>query len=1150
MSGRVYRLEGAQRAAVDPMESVWLSASAGTGKTQVLSARVLRLLLRPDTRPEEILCLTFTKAGAAEMAVRVNEVLARWVRLPDEELGAELIAVGAPIDQATRDRARSLFANVLDTPGGGLRIDTIHAFAQYLLASFPEEARLTPGSRPMEDRERDLLSRQVLADMLTEAERHDDVNTLTAIEAYSCRYGPDGVRKWLMRCAEAIDLWCGPNAWVPPFRDRVHRTLGLPATATLIDAATLCADDRFPVGHLRQISEALRGWGTKTGLSAATFIDGWLAEEPAARLASLDEFNTTIFRKDGEPRAFAKIEAGDPEFGARLHDVAQAVRGIREFLSLLALADFLTPALELGRSFALRWEEAKEREGLVDFDDQIRLAARLLEDSDMAAWIRYKLDRQFDHVLIDEAQDTNADQWAIIYALIDDFFSGLGAQDGKVRTIFTVGDYKQAIFGFQGTSPRNFAEARDRVAGWMASTAEAAAQLRGGPQPRYLQDYDLDQSYRTAAPILTFVDRAIAAVGPQEFGLDHAAEPHRGMERPGLVTLWNPVATGGDGDEEADEGEQDWLAKHDRQMADRLAQQIAGWLRDGYPLHKPAVARNAGPGDIMVLVQRRRDLAALIVARLHARGVPVAGVDRLRLGNPLAVRDLMAALRFGAQPLDNLTLAALLVSPLLGWTQDDLLSYGYRPEGVPLWHHLRDSKEPAVQATVAQLRDLLARVDYETPLSLLHWILVGPWSGRRCLVERLGHEANDPIDELLNAAEAFGATQFISLQGFIHWFDAGDGELKREASEAGGQVRVMTVHGSKGLQAPIVVLADATGVPGGAGQLTLTEPLPPSADASPPVPLPPLGKDERVGPVAAAYAAATAALMQEHWRLMYVAMTRAEEALFIGGSLTPREKGQPHPDSWYARLRPLFREEPVEDAIWGARLEWGVAPAPVSTAPRAAQIVPPAVPDWLLSPVAPEPRPPRPLAPSGLGDMEAPDPPFAADAGAVAARRGVMIHRLLERLPDVEAAERDERARMWMDRQAADLPKDVRDEVVRCALAVLQEPGFAEVFGPGALAEVPFSAVVGGAVVAGSVDRLLVTDEVVRVVDYKTARRPPERVEDVPPTTLRQMAAYVAALEVIYPGRRVEAAVLYTQNARLFTLPGSVLEPFTGDLAG
>jgi ATP-dependent helicase/nuclease subunit A len=451
---------------------------------------------------------------------------------------------------------------------------------------------------------------------------------------------------------------------------------------------------------------------------------------------------------------------------------------------------------------------------------------------------------------------------------------------------------------------------------------------------------------------------------------------------------------------------------------------------------------------------------------------------------------------------------------------------------------LRASRHPDVLALRERLDPLLARADFEPPQALLHWLLVGPWDGRRRLVARLGREANDPIDELLNAALAFSASNTPSLQGFIRWFDAGEGELKREAGGPENLVRVMTVHGSKGLQAPIVILADATGNPDSSRTRGLSLVEPASGRA---VPLPDLRGDEKVGRIAEAEAKAAEAERQEHWRLLYVAMTRAEEALFVGGPLGKRET-EPAADSWYARLAPLLDDDPIPDAIWGERREWGERAPSVETRRQAELPIPPVLPAWVTRPIGPEPRPPRPLAPSSAGEVHGADPPLPTSVAAEAALRGVLIHRLLERLPDVALVEREEKARAWLARHAASLPEADRADILARALAVIAHPHWAELFGPAALAEVPLAATVGGQVIAGTADRLLVEPGRVLVADFKTARRPPASLEEVPVSTLRQMAAYAAALGAIYPGRKVEAAVLYTQTPKLIAIPAVLLE--------
>lgn len=1160
MSGKVFPLAGNQLLAADPLDNVWLSASAGTGKTQVLSARVLRLLLREDVHPTQILCLTFTKAGAAEMANRINAVLARWVRLPEGTLAKELGYLGADIGPATLTRARSLFAQVLDCPGGGLRIDTIHAFAQFLIGNFPEEAGLAPGTRVMDDRSREQLAREVLADVIESAEARGDDRLLGAITLFTTAKEPGALQKWLMRAADAHDLWEGPSGWQSPMDARVRQMLGMPADAGEDWANAPLHPDIFPDHQLSAMLPALDGWNAKTGQEAAAFIRQWLALDLAARVEAAAQFRKTLLKSDGEPRQMGGAEKADPRFAERQAEIASAIRLADERRALLGTANILTAALEIGRAFALAWEARKAREGLLDFSDLIRKAAHLLGNRTASDWIRYKLDRQFDHILVDEAQDTNASQWDIVFALIDDFFSGEGARGDKLRTIFTVGDYKQAIFGFQGTSPENFARAKGKVEQAIRQARDGIRAGRVNCREPGWRDLDLGQSFRTANVVLDFVNRTIDLLGFAAFGLDRAPEPHAGEVRPGLVTLWPPVVPEkGEAEEDDEDSESsDWLPRHDTLLAERIAEQVRRWVKGDEPfvLAKDNKRRHAQPGDIMVLVRSRKELAAQIVAKLYARGVPVAGVDRLRLGAPLAVKDVLAALRFAAQPLDDLSLANLLASPLIGWTQDDLLAHVPRPEKMRLWEHLRrEDAPPFVTATADRLRELLRLADYQTPQALITWLLTGPWQGRAGLVARLGAEANDPLDELVNAAFAYEAEHWPSLSGFLGWFDAGTGDLKRDSDSATGQVRVMTVHGSKGLQAPIVILADATGAPGDAGDLALVDdPLGLNPEGARKVPLPPLSKDERKGRIAEAEAAAQVAAMQEHWRLLYVALTRAEEALFIGGSLNKNEanRGVPHVDSWYARLAPLFEAEPIDDPVWHWRKEFGYRAEPLvpdDTAVAGGSDAP-EIPRWMTTPIGPEPRPPRPLAPSAAGEESGAEPPLPPDAMRHAARRGSLIHRLLERLPDVPLADRAAAAARWLARQASDLDDDVRAEMLSSAMAVLDHPDFAPIFSPEALAEVPLAATVDGVVVAGTADRLLIEATRITVVDFKTTRRPPASAAAIPRATLRQMAAYVAALEAIYPGRDVRAGVLYTHAPALFDLPPETLIPHKHALQG
>lgn len=1111
-TGALPPLAGNQAAASHPETSVWLSASAGTGKTQVLAARVFRLLLR-GVDPGAILCLTFTKAGAAEMAARVSGRLAHWVRAPRSEVFNDLEALGETADDSRIALARTLFAKVLDAPDGGLRIQTIHSFCQTLLSAFPVEAGLTPGFRPLEAREETALARETLADMLADAGREGREGLIDAVGALSLRLGEGKAEAFLHACAKAPDAMGALPSGLQPF---VRRALGLPQGDILAAAADWCADDSFDVASLKRIADANHAWGTATGQKDAAIAAAWLAAAPADRVAMLPELRKLALTAKDEPRkASAKLVALDSDYADLLVDLGEACIHVTGMIARAGYADLLAQGLAAGREYAAAYTQAKRRVGAVDFDDLIGRTVALLDQPGMGDWIRFKLDQATSHVLIDEAQDTNVSQWRIVRALADEFFAGEGAHGEEVRTLFTVGDYKQAIFGFQGTDPVNFA----------AAERHFAAQSDGS-----LARLSLTHSFRSTAPVLEFVDAAVAALPEPGMGTDTELHASR-VDGPGTVMLWPPVVAGGD-----PEDEESWVDDATREVANRIARQIKAWIGT---LALESKGRTLQPEDVMILVKRRGELASLLVARLYAEGVPVAGVDRLRLNAPLAVQDLLAAVRFALQPDDDLSLAALLVSPLIGWSQDELMAAALR-KGGRLWRHLRQHVD---EACLAPLYDLLARADLMTPYRFLEYILTGPMDGRRKLIRRLGKEALDPIEELLTAALGFEGLATPTLQRFLDWFDRGDVEIVRDSAQPQAAVRVMTAHGAKGLQAPLVILADACADPSGGNKLFDFVKWAPDAHDGPAFPVFRPGKAERGGPIDAVVALADARELEEHWRLFYVAATRAEERLVIAGALGPKAKGEPPALSWYAAAKAAF--ETLGIAVEeGEAVFVGHHPQPPIARRGTAAVVaaePVTLPAWVQQPAPVEARPPRPLAPSSLGDDLVADPP-PGPALRAAAERGRLIHALLERLPAVPVAQREAAAERWLAGAGGVTDATVRADLTRDALGVIHDPRFAALFAGDALAEAPIAAVVsGGHVVSGTADRLLVTDNRVLVVDFKTGRRAPESLDDVPPYHIRQMAAYVAALEVVFPGRRVEAGLLYTAGPTLFALPDDLI---------
>jgi len=1119
--GSLPRLAGNQARATDPLAHVWLSASAGTGKTQVLAARVFRLLLR-GVDPDAILALTFTKAGAAEMASRINRRLAAWVRMPAGQLIADLDALGEKPTPALQARARTLFASVLDAPGGGVRIQTIHGFCQGLLAAFPVEAGLAPGFRPLEAREEAILGRDALARMLAGG----DDRTVQVVGALSRRLGEGGAEQFLTSCAHAADALEQLPSGIAPF---IRRALDLPSgyLADYVAEQTAAFD---PAGALR-IAAANRAWNTATGRDAAARIDAWLARDPAERAETLGDLASVVLKADGDLRkASAKLIAAEPDYerlAAEMGEWAHELAGIE---TRGAYAELLADGLDVGRTYARAYALAKRRGGGVDFDDLIARAVALLSQPGIGDWVRYKLDQQTEHVLIDEAQDTNARQWTIVRSLVEEFFVGRGLYAPRTRTLFTVGDYKQAIFGFQGTDPINF-EAAERYFGARAADVLGDDAMPEGERGLPFSRLSLTHSFRSTRPVLEFVDAAVAAVPAPGMGVDDLRHHDSEVRGPGRVTLWPPVVAGA----AVEEGEESWVDDAVRENAKRIAVQVRDWLRDGLMLGSKG--RRLRPEDVMILVKRRGELASLLVARLYAEGVPVAGVDRLRLNAPLGVQDLLAAVRFCLQPDDDLSLASLLVSPLIGWTQDELMLAAVE-RTTSLWRHLGRTQS---SHRLAPLNAMLARADVATPYAFLEELLSGPLDGRRRLLLRLGAEARDPIEELLNSALAFETASAPSLQRFLDWFDRGDVEIVRDPSQPLDAVRVMTAHGAKGLQAPLVILADACLDPTGAPRSVLRWTHDP---ALPPIPVFRPRKGERAGPLADAMALADRRELEEHWRLFYVAATRAEEQLIVAGSLGPRARGLPPELSWYAAAQRGLATLPTREES-GTTIFDGVEPqAAIRARPaRASDVAERSMlPEWARRAAPQEARPARPLAPSAVEGDHVPDPPPAADA-RWAAERGTLIHRLLERLPSVAPDRRRAAADHWLAASARLSDPDRREEVATAVCRVLSDDRFADLFGPAALAEAPLTAVLpDGHVVAGTVDRLLVSEDHVRVIDYKTGRFVPPGLAQVPDYHLAQMAAYVAALGVIFPDRRVEAALLYTGGPVLFDLPRAMLD--------
>ncbi|MEM7488310.1 MAG: double-strand break repair helicase AddA [Pseudomonadota bacterium] len=1092
----------AQIGAADPAGSVWLAANAGSGKTRVLTDRVAWLLL-DGAAPERILCLTYTKAAAGEMQNRLFKRLGAWAMLPDDDLRAEITRLGAvrgSIPPEKLRRARTLFARAIETPGG-LKIQTIHAFCASLLRRFPLEAGVSPNFQEMDEIATARLHADILDDMAA------DPHFAPLVDGIAARLTDGEPSQFLAAIAANRD------GLLPPANRRALRlSLGIEdESPDAVRADTVTSDD------LSLVEAARDAAAPETGVTMTRLTDV-LSQAVLADLPDrFDLLCAALLTQAGEPRKKPVTKAVAARLGAdaveALQDLAARLADAR---TRIAAFDALAQAEALhafAPAFLTELDHRKAQRGWLDFDDQIEGARRLLRDGEMAQWVLFKLDGGLDHILVDEAQDTSPAQWDVIEALAAEFGAGQGARDDARRTLFVVGDRKQSIYSFQGADPDAF----DR----MRRTFDH--RLAAGPP---LRDHALRHSFRSSPTILGLVDATFAAGGGVGEAPEHVAFK---ADLPGRVDLW-PV----EAPEPEDLSDRLWHHPVDRparndakvRLAARVADAVAGMLRQGTPVGHGPTRRAVGPGDILILLRRRKDLFHHVVRALksHPGGIDVSGADRLRLSDDLAVRDLIAALTWAATPDDDLSLATVLRSPLGRMDEAGLFRVAHGRSGT-LWRAVREGTTgPATD----MLKDLLSVADILRPYELLQRLLVRH-DGRRLLLARLGPESAEAIDALLGQALAYEQLETPSLTGFLGWFASADPELKRQGG--GGAVRVMTVHGAKGLEAPVVILPEcqAPRPRGPSGIQTLPDGIatwmPPKA-AWPPI------LEDHADRVQMADAA-------EADRLLYVAMTRAESWLILGAA---GDVGEDRHDSWYRKVEAAMVERGAVSHDDGLRLQSGDW-APLAA--RAATPVPDApAPLWLEAPVAPPAAAAKPIAPSDLPGPKA-LPGEAADAlsSAAALRRGTAIHALLEHLPDLAAAQRRAAAPAVLARHAALWPEDDAEGIVAEALAVLADPALAHLFAESTLAEVPFVLPARPArpAVTGTMDRIVPGAARILVVDYKSNAVRPDGPGATPIGLLRQLGAYAEAAAAIWPDRPVETAILWTRDRALMPLPADLL---------
>ena len=1182
-----------QREAADPKASVWVGASAGTGKTKVLTDRVLTLLLS-DIMPDRLLCLTFTKAAAAEMSNRLASKLSEWATAHENDLKEALQRLlGEEPSRLQVHIARQLFARVLDTPGG-MRIQTIHAFCQSLLGRFPLEAGVAPNFQVLDDvRAEDLLQNatsKVLSGQsgLSLDEVSDCLATLISYtQEESFRDLLKNLLSERARLARLLRITNGLSG----LRQRVFDVLDV--DSEISESALLqlfCSKERVQTIRLEACAAALESGG-KTDRTRGESLRKWLSAPEEKRCNLYDSYRSVFLTKDGEPRAERTMASK----GAReamsnvleeLYDLASALLRFEDQRKAVISGHATLALLTLGDAILGDYEKSKQALSLLDYDDLI-LKTRDLFAGGAAAWVMFKLDGGLDHILIDEAQDTNPEQWEVIRALCEEFFAGKGRErnaphepekeelfEELPRTIFVVGDAKQSIFSFRRADPDVF----ERMQREFQARVEGVGEL--------WKRVNLAVSFRSTAAVLSAVDD-IFAEGPASEGVlfseDRLHHQPKRLGEAGQVEVWPLVQSARDLTEEP------WTLPLERsrefsaraRLATILARRIYGWTRDPQRTEDSdcqllSKGRRIEPGDILILVRHRNAFVDELIREMKELGVPVAGIDRMQLSRQISVMDLLSLGRFLLLPDDDLTLAEVLKSPLVGWDDELLFQLAHkRGKEVTLWSRLRDAVHKPLKATDQQQRgeiesayaflmELLSLADQVPPFELYARVL-GPLKGRERILARLGPDAGDPLEEFVSLTLQYEQEDTPSLQGFLNWFDTRDVEIKRDLEQGSNAVRIMTVHGSKGLQAPVVIVPDTTDIPRKESNLFWL-------------------RDEDYLPfwtpnrslvtrlVAQERKALGEDRMCEYRRLLYVALTRAEDRLVICGW---NKADKANDLSWYSlcfsalvgsceTVNFSFPEDPAgawegEGLLRTSEQTLTVIPVRKDAVPEQPEQEQGRLPGWAgKSPVA-EPVPPRPLVPSlPLESEPAVRSPLLRGGGKTrlvrggrlrAFQRGRLVHRLLQSLPDIEPDKWEQTARRFLSSPLHGLDEEEAIALSRETLQILKHPDFAEFFGPDSRAEVTLTGLVhqeGGRVdvISGQVDRLLVRPDRVVVLDFKTNRAPPQRTEDVQVAYLRQLALYKRVLMDLYPGRRIECCLVWTDETRVMPIPDDLLAPF------
>lgn len=1112
-------LTAEQKIALSPKSSIWVDASAGTGKTSVLTNRVLRLML-DGVPPGKILCITFTKAAATEMLSRINKRLSQWAIAEQKDLKEEIeLLIEKNPDEKVIFRARQLFLQIVDEPEI-LKIQTIHSFCESLLKRFSLEADMNPHFQAIDERTCEELTNEAWERLLfdTASSIQKDSSLKKAIARISTATHDVALKKIINEVLgkrHRIDENFSEKDGVSKLIGRIYEKLGVKKE----DNNEKIISENLPdSGAIKKILTALNEGG-KTDKSNSLKLADYLTLNPEEKINNFENYFNIFMTKERGPRKLGdkKSQKAFPEIGELITTEQNRLDSVADKIKSLETARLSEDVVHITEALLVLYENLKKERNFIDFDDLIIKSLNLLNKPDIAPWIMYKMDDRIDHILVDEAQDTSPEQWKIIEHLSSEFFSGEGARDVE-RTLFVVGDRKQSIFSFQGADPNIFNERKNFFAKKIKDSKKD------------IHSVLLNLSFRSTEPVLKAVDSVFSdkSLIPALADLDTISHKSHRLNESGLVEMW-PLTEGTEDNSE----DEIWplpdkiitSKKPHEVLAEQIAETIKKWLDDGRELKSKG--RPVAAGDIMILVRKRGEFVDSLIKNLRINNIPVAGTDRMVLTDHIAIMDLITLGEFLLLPSDDLALATILKSPLIGINEEELFDLAYGRKDT-LWNSLKEKRKNSVSYEKAYyyLVKLLGETDWRTPFDLYSEI-IEVLDGRKLFIGRLGLEVNDPLNEFLELCLNYNNAHIPSLQGFLHWIQTSKAEIKRDFEHSNNEIRITTVHGAKGLESPVIFLPDTTQVPSVKENLFWDKENTVFWAGN---------TDNQSNLCKKLKSAKEKEAYDEYLRLLYVAMTRAEDELYICGWKNKRAKAIPE-KSWYSITRRGLVKIGKEDSSGYIRISSEQKTPPEKPQVQEKDQSPVTLPDYLFRPAREEATIVS-IAPSRQNESDS-ETISATQTGLY--KRGKIIHSLLEILPTIKKEERLSMAEKFLEKEEI----EEKDILIGEVLSVIEKDEFAEIFSSNSKAEVPVLGKIENHVISGKIDRLIIKDGEVIIIDYKTNRDVPASEKDVSVGYIRQMAEYRSILKKIFPDKSIKCALLWTALPKLMPLSENLLNNYT-----